>query len=121
MIINLTIRYYIIVIIFCIKLLFYIWFSTFSKATISQTGVSLLSLLLELFSKTRATGTTVLSVRRLAYLFFMICALASFSFVAMSLLLSVTFNSKTYRYSPASAVISALCHKLPLPLLRRIR
>ena len=40
----------------------------------------------------------------------MICSLASESFVAMSLLLSVTFNSKTYRYSPASAVISALPH-----------
>ena len=58
MIINLTIRYYIIVIIFCIKLLFYIWFSTFSKATISQTGISVFSLLLELFSKTKATGKT---------------------------------------------------------------
>ena len=31
-------------------------------------------------------------------------------FMSMSLLLSVTFNSKTYRYSPASAVISALPH-----------
>ena len=30
--------------------------------------------------------------------------------MSMSLLLSVTFNSKTYRYSPASAVISALSH-----------
>ena len=40
----------------------------------------------------------------------MICSLASVSFMSMSLLLSVTFNSKTYRYSPASAVISALPH-----------
>ncbi len=38
----------------------------------------------------------------------MICSLVSVSFVSMSLLLFVTFNSKTYRYLPASAVISAL-------------